>query len=504
MKTKHNSRPSAPRPAPLRAHRWPILAATCLLLGGLALPAQPVTNNPIKPVPLPDPQIRGYHFPERESTILGWIQQSGLVGTAQATNGLKAIALHGWGLWTALTSETDQVVEAQKLRVFETWYTPEEVADLGPQTLTGLRGRVRGRSPLRTLRQFGHSASTKAAAGATKAAPVVRATGFVKYDPTAADHIAQQQLFAKATLNSLLTNGANAIPPFPTRAISLKPVFELITSNLVVNGRYYPLKVWTGPPTVARAYGEDAWPGVVWVDVKGGGAGKGAVDMNAGTNFDGSTRTEATTYPASSFIHYQLSEADAADLNTDPESGVTDAAAGDFSILLAMHVTSKEVTRWTWQTFWWTPNPEVGIEPSSSLVVTARPEKLQGPARHYAMSIGYATETPAQPNVGGSNIGNSVYAYNPYLEAGFGPDSENHGRSRLPDSKPGLFQGQVVANTFGVQTSCLSCHANANYTPTPVPTAPTYTGDQYIDLNSPRFANVLKVDFLWSIPGNAK
>ena len=84
MKTKHNSRPSAPRPTPLRAHRWPILAATCLLLGGLALPAQPVTNNPIKPVPLPDPQIRGYHFPERESTILGWIQQSGLVGTAQA------------------------------------------------------------------------------------------------------------------------------------------------------------------------------------------------------------------------------------------------------------------------------------------------------------------------------------------------------------------------------------------------------------------------------------
>jgi hypothetical protein len=31
-----------------------------------------------------------------------------------------------------------------------------------------------------------------------------------------------------------------------------------------------------------------------------------------------------------------------------------------------------------------------------------------------------------------------------------------------------------------------------------------YTGDQYIDLGGPQFQGLLKVDFLWSIPGNAR
>ena len=39
------------------------------------------------------------------------------------------------------------------------------------------------------------------------------------------------------------------------------------------------------------------WPGVVWIDVKGGGGGSGQIDMQAAT--DGSSRTDATTYPVS-------------------------------------------------------------------------------------------------------------------------------------------------------------------------------------------------------------
>ena len=37
----------------------------------------------------------------------------------------------------------------------------------------------------------------------------------------------------------------------------------------------------------------------------------------------------------------------------------------------------------------------------------------------------------------------------------------------------------------------------------PVPTAPKYTADRYIDLTGPQFKGTLKVDFLWSIPDNA-
>ncbi len=120
---------------------------------GMAL-TTPWAEAQIKAVPMPDPQIPGYHFPEMESTILNFInppipgnatpqQQQAIV--QQAAHNLN---LHGWGIWAALTSETDQVVEGQKIRVFETWYTPEELTASGVANLTqaAARPRVRQRT----------------------------------------------------------------------------------------------------------------------------------------------------------------------------------------------------------------------------------------------------------------------------------------------------------------------------------------------------------------------
>ncbi len=76
-------------------------------------------------VPLPDPKIKGFQFPETEATILKWV-----------TNDKKAINLHGWGLWVALTTLSDQSYEGQKLRVFETWYEP---GDLQSALVLGLK-----------------------------------------------------------------------------------------------------------------------------------------------------------------------------------------------------------------------------------------------------------------------------------------------------------------------------------------------------------------------------
>ncbi len=108
---------------------------------------------------------------------------------------------------------------------------------------------------------------------------------------------------------------------------------------------------------------------------------------------------------------------------------------------------------------------------------------------------------PPQPNTGGSNIGESVYAYNPWLEAGFGPDD-------IPASKPGILDTKPVKNNVGVQTNCMACHAQASYpvkqrTPS-LGESVLYTGDQYIDLNGPQFKGLLKTDFLWSISDNAR
>jgi formate-dependent nitrite reductase cytochrome c552 subunit len=105
---------------------------------------------------------------------------------------------------------------------------------------------------------------------------------------------------------------------------------------------------------------------------------------------------------------------------------------------------------------------------------------------------------PAQPNTGGSNTGESVYCYSPWLEAPFSTNI-------VPASEPGTFNGQWAANNVGVQTNCMSCHGMASFAMnnTPDLTQTLYTADRYVDLEGPQFDGNLTVDFLWSIPGSA-
>jgi hypothetical protein len=108
--------------------------------------------------------------------------------------------------------------------------------------------------------------------------------------------------------------------------------------------------------------------------------------------------------------------------------------------------------------------------------------------------MAYDMVTPGQPNVGGTNAGNAIYAFNPYLEARFGPQN-------LPDSQMGNDpSGQPALNDVGVECNCMSCHARANYNPSGLSTGPKYSGARYTDLNDPQFAGTLQVDLLWSLP----
>jgi len=84
---------------------------------------------------------------------------------------------------------------------------------------------------------------------------------------------------------------------------------------------------------------------------------------------------------------------------------------------------------------------------------------------------------PPQPAAGGSNTGESVYCFNPCLEAPFGP-------SILPNSLPGSTKkgSKLVktANNVGSHTNCMSCHEMAKF---PAPDTLSYTGDRYVDIN---------------------
>jgi hypothetical protein len=500
----------------MRCNRHIILFALGLLAAG------PLRATGVVAVPLPDPGIQGFHFPESEATILTWVHDMNSGGSA-ADAAFTNLHLHGWGLWTALTLPTNQVDGFDRLRVFETWYTPQEFdgqftlhflnsapstpasapqetdAPVSPRAAASVAPRIapapRVRSALQNFVQFEHGLQPRdrellrQQSGGSETV-----FGYVKFDPTAAAHVMQQNLLSTAALNQLVMGGAQQIPVFPSTSITLKSAFQVISAKTLVDGRYYRLNVWSGPPATPQAYPQYLWPGVVWIDIQGGGSGAGLTDTLAST--DGGTRTDQTTYPISSIINHQMTPVEAAQFRaTDPG---TDAKAGDYVILVAMHVAGREITRWTWQTFWWTPTPDDPKLPSSTAIAGLRPSALTGAARNYAMAIGYDMTTPSQPNVGGQNAGDAIYTYNPYLEARFGPEN-------LTDSLPGDGpDGKPSANNVGVNCNCMSCHVRANYNPNNLATAPEYAGARYTDLNDPQFAGTLQVDFLWSLPEMAQ
>jgi hypothetical protein len=451
--------------------------------------ALPAGAGAVTAVPLPDPQVPGFHFPESEATVITWVRQmeSGAPASAAAFNNVH---LHAWGLWTALTMPTAQTDAGDRLRVFETWYTPQEIDAIPKPGAVVPNAAPRQRAPLGNFVQFEHGLEPRDRELLAQTSGSETVFGYVKFDPTAADHVTKQHLLSSATLNQLIMGGAQQVPVFPNTALTLKSAFQIINASALVEGRYFRLSVWTGPPASPQAWGPNMWPAVVWIDVEGGGSGNGQVDTEAST--DGSSRTDQTTYPVSSMINHRISRYEAQQFDRlQPGANVK---AGDYAVLVAMHVAGREIARWTWQTFWWTPTPDNPQVPSSTAIAALRPDQLRGAARNYAMSLAYDMTVPGQPNVGGQNAGQTVYAYNPYLEARFGP-------ANLPDSVPGDDpNGQPAANNVGVNCNCMSCHVRANYNPNNLATAPRYSGARYTDLNDPQFAGTLQVDLLWSLP----
>jgi hypothetical protein len=450
----------------------------------------------------PNLNIPNFNFPEPEAAIVGWTD----------TNDQAAMTLHMWGIWTGLTQQTTESFDGQPLLVFETWRDPDDLIAEGAAGAPPLANAAAQRVPHRLKRP--HQFFQHALVNANESTVLA----FVKYDPTAAQHIVTNQLFSKTKLNSYAP-APGAVPNFPNTGLSLKPVFQTLAP--LVNNRYYQLTTWPGSPQLSynsttkmwesKAMPQSSWGQCVWIDTQAtdAGSGNGGVDMTCAA--DGSSRTDANTYGLGRFINFKLTQKEADLLNAEAkaQNQPAIATAGAYSALVAMHVTSREMTRWTWQTFWWVPNPDNPTAPSSQTIATARPSQLTGAARNYAGCTAYSMEMPPQPNTGGQNAGDSVYCFNPYLEA---PFSNQDTPPDLPDSIPGttIVNGQPVKtpNNVGPQTNCMACHIRANYVPSsgvtnPLP-APDYAGDRYTSLDDPAFQGRVKVDFLWSIPGNAK
>jgi hypothetical protein len=246
----------------------------------------------------------------------------------------------------------------------------------------------------------------------------------VAFDPTAAEHIRHHHLASSRHLREL-----TKVPDFPRSAIVIKQLWFPVHRDRPVS-----VPIWDATPANADAAGNPprTWPRRITIDPRGG----------------------AGTVPLTAFLTRTLGGdelAAARRVAHDP-----DLAAGDVLVLLAMHVTTKEIPDWVWATYWWHDRPDDGA------FAAGRPAAITGAARHYLMDVAFDAESPREPD------GSPHVCMNPWLEARF----------------PG-----------GLHSNCLTCHQRAAFG------APDYlpVTRATLDDDDPYFRGKTTTDFLWTL-----
>ena len=148
---------------------------------------------------------------------------------------------------------------------------------------------------------------------------------------------------------------------------------------------------------------------------------------------------------------------------------------GDYLVVIAMHIQTKEQPDWTFQSVWWSDRPNEG--PYAANRPRDLKSKATGPWDHYLMTSTYGITT--QPN------GNKwPIAYNPYIE---------------------LAAGHPIA------TNCMNCHHRAAWPGFEV-TAPVNASYEapggpgpldVFDMENQVFDGLLTLDSMWAISDRA-
>lgn len=441
----------------------------------------------LTPVPLPTNIVPGFVFPEDSATILGWTNDSKFANSYDSASIYK----HAWGIWAGLTASSGQTFAGDKLLVYETWLGLSEVRQLLVDNnmqggCAGTSFKRNGRAPLSRPKQFEHAArftAEKTGLAAFKQTVTENNVNFwvtVSYSPDASCFATQNQVFKQSVINKYYNaGGLGAIPAFPNKSLTIKPTYMVYDDTAVL----FRLPVWLTAPVPANADFFGNANDFVFVD-RSNKQPAGKIAVPADSTETDPAKIGAATVNLSDFIYLTIDAAMAKEMNRQDSvqgmngSGV--AKKGQIALLVAMHVTSKEISNWTWQSYYWTPNRDQPGSPSSNLAASLRPSQIKGAAANYACVAAYVMLTPNNaPNAAAKG---SMFGYNPYLEGGFG--SAVFGFTNTYDK----------SYQFGVQSNCMSCHALA----VPDPTG-QYSSDQTINLADNYFKNKVSLDFAWSI-----
>jgi len=396
----------------------------------------------------------------------------GVTTTAQAhleelreSGDLLAQRRHAWDLVVQLTEELD----SRGWPLFEFWQGEDATFARIParRFQSGIRGfsRVSPDQPKAAIDAGSVSQSVDT--------PVIT---YTLYNDAAYEHIRQHRLYLQSELLRLRQRGPmddsvagdRTVPPFPARAMVLKTAWWP-----VARAGLTALPVWDPQSNPARQGGNDytTWRRVIAIDPHGEVRGAPPVPIDfAGKSFPAARRTDVRD-----FYHVKVSADLASRLSRDRSAQKLAAlalgrplAAGDFLVLVAANLATKEVRDWVWATWWWHDRAETGP------FAADRPSSLVGKWRNYLLQVAFDEVAPADPDQG------PHICFDPWLEG------------RFPDGGQG----------GGTASNCLACHRRASF-----PGAeflPVTRGAPDLTNDAAYASGLLRTNFIWSLALHAR
>ena len=423
------------------------------------------------------PKVRS--FPSDAPVINDWI--------AKLDN--KKIRAHAWDIWQSINT-----MAADSLPIWQNWFSGYEVFN-APTSLEE-------REMLKDFEfpsQFFHGTHIKA----IPENPAERPTSFNKFSPSLAKFIFDHRYFSAKVLDSInrsFSKGTSIADrqistskdSIDKNSFALKPVFQFIKGDTITAIPY-----WTGVTAQTTTNflnpTPSTWRQCVVVDPSGKLAPGSSVTISCNGEAPKAWPVVSlkefyafliTETEAKAFSDFAKTSGDEVGRHNQSDSvSVGDMVkAGNYALLMAMHVTGKEIVNWTWQTFWWSPdkdNPVFGAD---------RPKSISKPWSNYNMRPAYYMVSPANVVTNGEpNI-----QFNPYLETNL---------SGTLAKQVGYGDTSKPITWYGVFSNCMSCHRAAAYDKL---NNASYLPNGFINpADSLIFKGNTKTDFLWSIPTRA-
>jgi hypothetical protein len=447
--------------------------------------------------------LHEWDFPQTYATVEGWV----------AAREVARTRTHGWYLWAAL----NQLSQGQPL--WRNWCTSTQAYPYQYDP-SAKAGPAAGNSvpALGVRRAALTAASDKSISLPHPTYPVPRAPrqclvttddgpalrdgpsfanngdiliAGVIYNPVAYASIVRQQLNLKTKLNDTPRVGPNKIGnvDLDPGSVVLKPMLWPVKGS-----GYTALPVWTGKQQDGGLYAgyerKDIWDRAVAVNPnRAGGPSKVTVTLP----LTGVMRPDMKPWGANSYEaqvvgldRFYAYKPDVASL--DPcDKAILDQSAnaafgrsfqsGDYLVMVAMHIITKEQPAWTFQSVYWSDRPNEGANSANRPPIRS----ADGPWRNYLMASTYGIPEPSccgRPPVWGVH-------FNPYIE---------------------------LAAGHPISTNCMNCHMRGAFKPKGSTGNPTYLTTKNTDdpgaigvlsPDNPIFSDLVKTDFQWSLPNRA-